>query len=227
MTAATGSLPSPRGASSHPSFPPRPLVPPFSRTQDCCHCLVLQCQCSSLQSSPGRYCPSYLRHFWGRYLVLKLVKQPRIGITCHVNILQKQPSVLSSRMKILNMPQKMWQQLNWKGSVCHVAELPCWDASYADLQPVLLPFICCFSFQITGKQKKTLRGRVCLFMLFLSGLNVVILVGYIVNGLNVLMWCAPGLQNQVSQSQRQGKVKLIWDFWLVDSMWTDVPNEDI
>lgn len=111
VTAATGSLPSPRDASSHPSLPSRPLLP-FSKTQDSCHCLVLQCQCSSLQSSPGRYCPSYLRHFWGGYLVLELVKQPRIGITCHVNILQNQPSVLSSSMKILSMPQKMWQKLN-------------------------------------------------------------------------------------------------------------------
>lgn len=98
-------------------------LPPKHRT---CHCLVLQCQCSSLQSSPGRYCPSYLRHFWGGYQVLKLVKQPRIGMTCHVNILQKQTSVLSSSMKILNMPRKMWQKLNWKGSVCYAAGLLCW-----------------------------------------------------------------------------------------------------
>lgn len=93
VTAATGSLPSPRSASSHPSLPPRSLLLPFSKTQDSCLCLVLQCWCSSLQSSPGRYCPSYLRHFWGGYLVLKLVKPPKTGITCRVNISQKQPSV--------------------------------------------------------------------------------------------------------------------------------------
>lgn len=97
------------------SFPSsQTLVASFSATQDCRHCLVLQCQCSSPQNSPGKYCPSYLRHFWGTYRVLRLVKQPVIRITCHVTILQNQPSVLPGIMKILDMTQKMWQKTNWK-----------------------------------------------------------------------------------------------------------------
>lgn len=146
VTAATGPLPSPRGASSHPSLPLRPLLPSFSKTQGCCHCVVLQCQRSSLQSSPGRYCHSYLRHFWGGYLVLKLVKQPRIGITCHVNILQNQPSILPSSMKILNMPPKNVAEVELKRECVPCVWATLLKCSCVDLQPVLFPFVCCFSF---------------------------------------------------------------------------------
>jgi len=146
-TAATCSLPSPWlpathvAASSPPSLPPTPSLP-----WDCCHCLVLQCQCSSSQNAPGKYCPSYIRHFWGRYLVLRLVKQPMIGITCHVNILQNQPSVLRSVMKILDMTQKMWQKTNWKKECAPCVSVALLTHSCTDCQLVLLPFVCCFSF---------------------------------------------------------------------------------
>lgn len=72
--------------SSSPSLPHSPLLPSVPATRDCCHCLVLRCQPSSPQNSPGKCCSSYLWQFWGRYLVLKLVKQPVIGITCHANV---------------------------------------------------------------------------------------------------------------------------------------------
>lgn len=132
--------------SSSPSLPHSPLLPYVPATRDCCHCLVLQRQPSSPQNSPGKCCSSYLWQFWRRYLVLKLVKQPIIGITCHANVWQNQPSVLSRIMKILGVTQKMWQKTNWKREYGPCVSALLLTHSCADCQPVLLQRMCCFSF---------------------------------------------------------------------------------